>query len=98
MGDRGKETRVIRRTTCGSHMHSVGAVAKALLQAWGESRAPRRPRTTREDARTMRFTIFKRIASGYVLIMLMVVFMRIYVTLKLNQLTEISYKIAKVDG
>jgi two-component system sensor histidine kinase GlrK len=46
----------------------------------------------------MRFTIFKRMASGYALIMLMVVFMGIYVTLKLNQLTEINYKIARVDG
>jgi two-component system, NtrC family, sensor histidine kinase GlrK len=46
----------------------------------------------------MRFTIFKRIASGYALIMVMVIFMGIYVTLKLNQLTEINYKIARVDG
>ena len=46
----------------------------------------------------MRFTIFKRMASGYALIMLMVIFMGIYVTLKLNQLTEINYKIARVDG
>ena len=46
----------------------------------------------------MRFTIFKRMASGYALIMLMVVFMGIYVTLKLNQLTEINYRIARVDG
>jgi two-component system sensor histidine kinase GlrK len=46
----------------------------------------------------MRFTIFKRMASGYALIMLMVVFMGIYVTLKLNQLTEINYRIARIDG
>jgi two-component system sensor histidine kinase GlrK len=48
--------------------------------------------------RTMRYTIFKRIASGYALIMLMVIFMGIYVTLKLNQLTEINYTVARVDG
>jgi len=46
----------------------------------------------------MKFTIFKRMASGYGLIMLMVIFMGIYVTLKLNQLAEINYKIARVDG
>jgi two-component system sensor histidine kinase GlrK len=46
----------------------------------------------------MKFTIFKRMASGYALIMLLVIFMGIYVTLKLNQLTEINYKIARVDG
>lgn len=46
----------------------------------------------------MRFTIFKRMASGYALIMVMVIFMGIYVTLKLNQLTAINYKIARVDG
>jgi two-component system sensor histidine kinase GlrK len=46
----------------------------------------------------MRFTIFKRMASGYALIMVMVIFMGIYVTLKLNQLTAINYNIAKVDG
>jgi two-component system sensor histidine kinase GlrK len=48
--------------------------------------------------RRMRFTIFKRMASGYALIMLMVIFMGIYVTLKLNQLTEINHKVARVDG
>jgi two-component system sensor histidine kinase GlrK len=37
-------------------------------------------------------------ASGYALIMVMVIFMGIYVTLKLNQLTAINYKIARVDG
>jgi len=46
----------------------------------------------------MKFTIFKRMAFGYGLIMLMVIFMGIYVTLKLNQLSEINFKIAKVDG
>jgi len=46
----------------------------------------------------MRFTIFKRMASGYAVIMLMVIFMGIYVTWRLNQLTEINYKIARVDG
>jgi two-component system sensor histidine kinase GlrK len=48
--------------------------------------------------RTMRYTIFKRIASGYALIMLMVIFIGVYVTLKLNQLTQINYTVARVDG
>ena len=47
---------------------------------------------------TMKFTIFKRMAFGYSLIMLMVVFMGIYVTLKVNQLTEINYRVARVYG
>jgi two-component system sensor histidine kinase GlrK len=46
----------------------------------------------------MRFTIFKRMASGYALIMVMVIFMGIYVTLKLNQLTALNYNIARIDG
>lgn len=46
----------------------------------------------------MKFTIFKRMAFGYALIMLMVVFMGIYVTLKVDQLTGINYRVAKVDG
>jgi len=46
----------------------------------------------------MKFTIFKRMAFGYSLIMLMVVFMGIYVTLKVNQLTEINYRVARVYG
>ncbi len=46
----------------------------------------------------MKFTIFKRMASAYALIMVMVIFMGIYVTLKLNQLTAINHNIARVDG
>ncbi len=46
----------------------------------------------------MKFTIFKRMAFGYALIMLMVVFMGIYVTLKVNQLTGLNYRVARVDG
>jgi len=46
----------------------------------------------------MKFTIFKRMAFGYALIMLMVVFMGIYVTLKVDQLTGINYLVARVDG
>lgn len=46
----------------------------------------------------MKFTIFKRMISGYAVIMVMVIFMGIYVTLKLIQMTEINHKIAKVDG
>ena len=46
----------------------------------------------------MKFTIFKRMISGYAVIMVMVLFMGVYITLKLNQMTEINHKIAKVDG
>jgi len=46
----------------------------------------------------MKFTIFKRMISGYAVIMVMVIFMGIYVTLKLIQMTEINHKMAKVDG
>lgn len=46
----------------------------------------------------MKFTIFKRMISGYAVIMVMVLFMVIYVTLKLNQMTRINHQIAKVDG
>ena len=46
----------------------------------------------------MKFTIFKRMMSGYAVIMVMVLFMGIYVTLKLNQMADINHKIAKVDG
>ena len=46
----------------------------------------------------MRLTIFKRMAFGYALIMLMVVSMGIYVIWKLNQLTQINFRVARVDG
>jgi signal transduction histidine kinase len=46
----------------------------------------------------MKFTIFKRMACGYALIMVMVIFMGIYVTLRLDQLTDLNYTIARVDG
>ncbi len=42
-------------------------------------------------------TIFKRLSRGYALIMLMVIFMGIYVSLKLNQLNELNYNMAAVD-
>jgi len=48
--------------------------------------------------KSMKFTIFKRMAFGYALIMLMVVFMGIYVTLKVDQLTGINFRVARVDG
>jgi two-component system sensor histidine kinase GlrK len=48
--------------------------------------------------RRMKLTIFKRMAFGYAVIMLMVVFMGIYVIWKLNQLTEINHRMARVDG
>ena len=43
-------------------------------------------------------TIFKRLSFGYALIMLMILFMGLYVTLKLNQLIEINYQVATVDN
>ena len=43
-------------------------------------------------------TIFKRLSLGYALIMLMILFMGLYVTLKLNQLIEINYQVATVDN
>jgi two-component system, NtrC family, sensor histidine kinase GlrK len=46
----------------------------------------------------MKFTIFKRMVAGYAVIMVMVLFMGIYVILKLNEMTDINHKIAKVDG
>lgn len=54
--------------------------------------------TKKQDFQEMKFTIFKRMISGYALIVLMVLFTGIYVTLKLNQMTEINHRIAKVDG
>jgi two-component system sensor histidine kinase GlrK len=50
------------------------------------------------DFERMKFTIFKRMISGYAVIMIMVIFMGIYVTLKLNQMTDINHKIAEIDG
>jgi len=54
--------------------------------------------TAREDAHKDEIYHFQRMAFGYALIMLMVVFMGIYVTLKVDQLTGINYLVARVDG
>ena len=46
----------------------------------------------------MKFTIFKRLTFGYVTIMLLVIFLGAYVTLKLNQLNNLTREIASVDS
>ncbi|GJQ58510.1 MAG: HAMP domain-containing protein [Candidatus Scalindua sp. AMX11] len=46
----------------------------------------------------MKFTIFKRLTFGYIAIMLLVIFLGIYVTFKLNQLNLLTRSIASVDG
>lgn len=46
----------------------------------------------------MKFTIFKRLTFGYAAIMLMVVFIGIYLPLKLNQLNHLTRAVASVDG
>ena len=43
-------------------------------------------------------TIFKRLSLGYALIMLMILFMGLYVTLKLNQMNALMHKVAAVDN
>ncbi|MCG6878700.1 MAG: HAMP domain-containing histidine kinase [Deltaproteobacteria bacterium] len=45
-----------------------------------------------------KFTIFKRLTFGYVAMMLLVVFLGAYVTLKLNQLNGLTRNIALIDG
>lgn len=46
----------------------------------------------------MQLTIFKRMAAGYLLLMLFVVFMGAYVAVELGQLSEINRQVARVDG
>ncbi len=46
----------------------------------------------------MKFTIFKRLTFGYIAIMLLVIFLGLYVTFKLNQLNLLTRSIASVDG
>ncbi|MDR4504379.1 MAG: ATP-binding protein [Candidatus Scalindua sp.] len=46
----------------------------------------------------MKFTIFKRLTFGYIAIMLLVIFLGVYVTVKLNQLTLLTRSIATVDS
>ena len=46
----------------------------------------------------MRFTIFKRLTIGYVAIMILVIFMGLYVTLKLVQISHLTRDAALVDS
>ena len=46
----------------------------------------------------MRFTIFKRLTFDYIAIILSVIFLGGYITVKLNQLNELTRSIAEVDG
>ena len=46
----------------------------------------------------MKFTIFKRLTFGYLAIMMLVLFLVIFVTLKLNQLTRLTRAASSVDG
>lgn len=45
----------------------------------------------------MRFTIFKRLTFGYVAIMLLVVFLGVYVSFKLNQFNRLAHAVAAMD-
>ena len=47
---------------------------------------------------TMKFTIFKRLAFSYMVIMLFVIFLAGYMTFKLNQLNRLTHSIASVDS
>jgi two-component system sensor histidine kinase GlrK len=46
----------------------------------------------------MRFTIFKRLTIGYAAIMILVIFMGVYVTLKLIQIKRLTRDAALVDS
>jgi two-component system sensor histidine kinase GlrK len=46
----------------------------------------------------MQFTIFKRLTFGYLAIMMLVLFLVIFVTLKLNQLTQLTRAASSIDG
>jgi len=46
----------------------------------------------------MRFTIFKRLTFGYLAIMMLVLFLVIFVTIKLNQLTRLTRAASSVDA
>ncbi len=46
----------------------------------------------------MKFTIFKRLTFGYATILLLVIFLGVYVTLKLNQLNGLAREIASVHA
>jgi two-component system sensor histidine kinase GlrK len=46
----------------------------------------------------MQLTIFKRLTLGYLAIMLLIIFMGVYVTIKLNQLNHIARAVISVDS
>lgn len=46
----------------------------------------------------MQLTIFKRMAVGHLVLMFFVLFMGVYVVVKLGQLSEINREVARVDG
>jgi two-component system sensor histidine kinase GlrK len=46
----------------------------------------------------MRFTLFKRLTFGYLTIMLLMLFLVIFVAIKLNQLTRLTRSASSVDG
>jgi two-component system sensor histidine kinase GlrK len=46
----------------------------------------------------MKFTIFKRLTFGYLTIMMLVLFLVIFVTIKLNQLTRLTRAASSIDG
>jgi len=46
----------------------------------------------------MRFTIFKRLTFGYLAIMMLVLFLVVFVTFKLNQLTRLTRAASSIDG
>ncbi|MBW2248073.1 MAG: HAMP domain-containing protein [Deltaproteobacteria bacterium] len=46
----------------------------------------------------MKFTIFKRLTFGYLAIMMLVLFLVIFVTIKLNQLMQLTRAASSVDG
>ncbi|MBW2590738.1 MAG: hypothetical protein JRD71_08500, partial [Deltaproteobacteria bacterium] len=46
----------------------------------------------------MRFTIFKRLTIGYAIIMLLIISLGVYITLKLNQLNHLSLQIISIGA
>ena len=46
----------------------------------------------------MQFTIFKRLTLGYLAIMVFILFLGVYVTIKLNQLNRVARAVISVDG
>jgi two-component system sensor histidine kinase GlrK len=46
----------------------------------------------------MQLTIFKRLALGYLAIMILIIFLGVYVTIKLNQLNRVAHAVISVDS